>query len=82
MVIQVDDYSTTHSAKNELKFIDGLGTWAPELKNVRRSALLAGYLTGCFKRTEWGKIDPITIMRYASEALLMSVPVTDIAEHG
>lgn len=80
-MIDVDDYSATYSTKQELKFIDGLGTWAPELKS-NRSDLLAGYLRGCFKRYRWGSVDPMTVMRYAAHALLASIPKTDVHENG
>lgn len=80
-MIESDDYSATYSTKQELKFIDGLGTWAPELCS-NRSDLLCGYLRGCFQRDRWGDVDPMTVMHYAAKALLATIPVTDIPENG
>ncbi len=74
-MIEVDDFVAAHSTKAEMKFIDGLGTYSNV--RMRRSALLAGYLTGAFKRVRWGDIDPITVIRYASASLAASIPHTE-----
>jgi len=74
-MIEVDDYSANYSTKAELKFIDGLGSWS-ELK-TRNSALLAGYLDGCFKRINWGEIDYLEVIRYATKLLEKSIPNTE-----
>jgi len=79
-MIEVDDYSASHSTKAELKFIDTIGEHS-ELR-VRRSALLAGYLDGCFKRVRWGDIDYMEVIAYATEQLKRTIPSTEEPLHG
>lgn len=72
-MINNDEYLAVHSTKQEMKFIDNLGKWAPELK-AERSDLLAGYLRGCFKRKNWGSMNALAVTHYAANALLNSLP--------
>lgn len=52
--------------EHEIEFIRGLGSWAPELdKSITRVKLLRGYLRGARRRTDWGRIDKASVMRFA-----------------
>ena len=63
---------TTYSEK---KFIDGLGTMkfsaAQSVAQLTREELLGRYLSSCYNRQLWGKIDKNEVIRYTQSQILL-----------
>ncbi len=57
-----------HRTGDEIRFLEGLGTHAPQRKwDNQRGRLLAGYRRSMALRWVWGKIDPWKILDYLEE---------------
>lgn len=58
---------------DELRFIRGLGTWAPEsygCKAAGKRVLLQRYKITCLKRHDWGDIDRGRVMAMIDRELM------------
>jgi hypothetical protein len=63
----INPKNTTFDTAEEKKFLNGLGTYAPEnLTSPGRKILLWNYITSSIKRTNWGSIDKKIALEHAN----------------
>ena len=65
--VGVESYGMT----NELKFIAGIGSFSipKKVSAADKRQFLAGYLSGCDRRTEWKNLDKNALIAFAQKEL-------------
>lgn len=81
-------YAYRWSTTDEIKFVEGLGSWAPKNKVTlvsEKIALLKSYLAAMPLRAKWGEINPVLvghrIRNLISSYEILSRPKGSNAEH-
>jgi len=61
-----------YSSQDEIRFIEGLGTWAPKHRAATEYTpedILRRYLKAAERRVSWGTVDPLLIISFARKRL-------------